>query len=235
MFKKLIAFTMAELILVMTIIGVVAALILPNLSNNVDEKTTIASVRKIYNQLQTAHSGVISQYGPVAYMYPITQTTTQTTQDYAQKLLKNLQVRKECGFDAGCFDINNVSYAGAGNSYYTATLKDGSSIAIMLESGESIKDSIEINYDPDSSYPCSFGKIYIDIDGLNKGYDREDYDIFSFVIDENEIKPEGLSIYTPGKVNVNVAYTTAWVIKAGNMDYLRCLDELDWDSKKTCK
>ncbi len=233
MFKRLIAFTMAELLLVMTILGVVAVLVVPNLGNSVDERKTVTSLRKIYSELQAANSAVIAQYGQLTYMYSATQSSNQTTKDYAQKLLNNLQVKKECGFDDGCFDIGNVAHPGD-NSYYTAILKDGSSIAITVDSGAELKN-FETYYDESSSYHNKLGYIYIDVDGLNKGYDREDYDIFSFIIDINDIKPEGLSLYAPGKVSVYAAYTAAWVIKAGNMDYLRCMDALDWDEKRTCK
>ena len=30
-------------------------------------------------------------------------------------------------------------------------------------------------------------------------------------------------------------YATAWIIRNGNMDYLKCPDELNWDTKTSCK
>ena len=91
MFKKLIGFTLAELILVMAIIGTVAALVLPNLNNNVNEKQTVSKLRKDYVELQTAYAGVISEYGPVENWYTKNDTDEYTTELFAQRFFKHLQ------------------------------------------------------------------------------------------------------------------------------------------------
>ena len=49
--KKAFAFTLAETLIVMGIIGVVAALTIPNLNSSTADKEKIAKVKKIYSNL----------------------------------------------------------------------------------------------------------------------------------------------------------------------------------------
>ena len=46
--KKFLAFTLAETLIVMGIIGIVSALTLPNLNSSTGEKEKVAKVKKIY-------------------------------------------------------------------------------------------------------------------------------------------------------------------------------------------
>lgn len=54
MFNKLKAFTMAEVLLVLGIIGVVAAITIPNLKDSADEQVYVAKAGKIYSEMETA-------------------------------------------------------------------------------------------------------------------------------------------------------------------------------------
>lgn len=233
MFKKLIGFTLAELILVMAIIGTVAALVLPNLNNNVNEKQTVSKLRKDYVELQTAYAGVISEYGPVENWYTKNDTDEYTTELFAQRFFKHLQTKKVCGFDDGCFEVDNIASTDY-EKFYSAVLKDGTAISVALDAGKEILSKVDSKED-DTSYLVNLGSIYVDIDSKDKGYNRADFDMFEFIIDIDDIKPKGYQLYNKNIPSAVLNYTTAWVIKAGNMDYLRCLDELDWDTKKTCK
>ena len=52
--KKILAFTLAETLIVMGIIGIVSALTLPNLNSSTGEKEKIAKVKKIYQNVNDA-------------------------------------------------------------------------------------------------------------------------------------------------------------------------------------
>ena len=71
---KKIAFTLAEVLLTLTIVGVVSALTVPNIMSAVDEKELQAQAKKAYNTLQTAVNMVYA-------------TTRRTPEDVTQTKL----------------------------------------------------------------------------------------------------------------------------------------------------
>lgn len=58
-------FTLAEVLITLSIIGVVAAMTLPTLITNVQEKTTVSKVKKFYNTVENAYQRMIQDYGTI--------------------------------------------------------------------------------------------------------------------------------------------------------------------------
>ena len=96
------------------------------------------------------------------------------------------------------------------------------------------------NHYPNMKY---YGAVYVDIDGPNKGKNTIGYDMFDFSITDQGIFPSNTQYNIEDYRGEdgpcgNVAhdyYCTAWVIINGNMDYLKCYDELTWNGKTSCK
>ena len=63
--RKVLAFTLAETLIVMGIIGVVAALTIPNLNSSTGDKEKVVKVKKIYSNLNDAIGRAQAVYGPV--------------------------------------------------------------------------------------------------------------------------------------------------------------------------
>lgn len=63
--KKVRAFTLAEVLITLGIIGVVAALTLPTLMTKIQEQSTVGKLRKSYNSIENAYQRMISDYGPL--------------------------------------------------------------------------------------------------------------------------------------------------------------------------
>ena len=65
--KKLttIAFTLAETLIVIGILGVVAALTLPNLNHAMGDKEKVTRVQKAYSEMSEAVDRAIAVYGPI--------------------------------------------------------------------------------------------------------------------------------------------------------------------------
>ena len=59
-----IAFTLAETLVVMGIIGVVAALTIPNLNQSTGDGEKVAKVKKVYANLEDAFVRATAVYGP---------------------------------------------------------------------------------------------------------------------------------------------------------------------------
>ena len=65
-FRKALAFTLAEVLVVLGIIGVVSALTLPNLNQNTSEKEKVVKLKKVYSELNDAVGRAVVEYGPVS-------------------------------------------------------------------------------------------------------------------------------------------------------------------------
>lgn len=197
MFKK--AFTMAEVLTVIAIIGVVAALTLPNLTNNTEQERTVAQVRKVYNELNDAFSQSVVKYGN-------SEDWRVDNDEKLERYVEFLELSR----------TSNVSFPYAsynGNDYSKFELKDGTLL--------SIKDN----------------NIYIATNGLN-GATLGEY-IFGFYVDSEagKIYPLGYKNdrNDSGKFTASGIYSTNWVIANGNLDYLKCSANLNWNNKLTCK
>jgi len=222
----------------MGIIGVVAALTLPNLNSSTGNKEKVAKVKKIYQNLNDAMGRATAVYGPYDEWFINDTTPEQKHKRVAERLTEFMKLSKNCGFSANgeCFvkniknNKNGESSDVASQNYYKAVLADGTGILI----------------------DCANGSIFIDIDGVNKGSNKASKDIFAFYIDSNtgEIIPEGdyyntnSSVFSCGCLSNGATACTSWVIMNENMDYLKadnsgkCPDGktiLDGVTNTTCK
>ena len=212
--KKIFGFTLAETLIVMGIIGVVAALTLPNLNNSTGDKEKVAKVKKIYSNLQDAFGRVTAVYGPIKDWHKF-DGSDMGAKKLGGRLADFLKYSKYCDPDVvgDCPSINNMSHS---TRFITA---DGTLIEI---------------YD---------GQIWIDIDGKQKGKNSAGKDIFSFEFTTGDVVPLGLSPGAKATSNCGY-YCTQWVIDNENMDYLKadstgkCPDGktiLDGTTNITCK
>lgn len=223
-FKK--AFTMAEVLMVLAVIGIVAAMTLPKISDNVDEQALVAGTKKAYSDLQIAYDAMVARYGePDGWLNGLDSPKK------ASELLKNrlkefLDVELDCGDSA-----SNCMPESYNNTYYLK-LKSGMGLAIDSDNVVDLScDSSIYKY-----YPCAYGSILVDVNGPEKAPNQDGYDVFSFVLSGNGVEPDGLStgngvyLYDGSRIGTN----TAWVIKAGNLDYNKCFYDLSWERKRSC-
>lgn len=219
--KKFIAFTLAEVLIVLGIIGVAAALTLPTLNDDVEDKKVVAKLRKIYPELDGIYESIVQTYGkPYEWSVPSGQTPASMMQQYFEEMGG---VTKSCGTGTGCFSGTIDS----NNNYRKFLMKDGSSVGITIDSSD---DLAKVDPQDDENY-CrgQVGHILVDVNGP-KGENSYGYDVFKFELCSNGVKAGGERNHY---VDSGSEYNTAWVIDAGNRDYLRCND-LSWDSKRTC-
>ena len=214
-FKKAFAFTLAETLIVMGIIGVVAALTIPNLNSSTADKEKVAKVKKIYSNLNDALGRAQSVYGPVNEWFVNDTTETAQVTRFGERVTEFMKVSKNCGVatNQGRFSIKNVRFIDgqdAGGSVdtrpslYKIILADGTAVAMKNTSFQ------------------------VDIDGPNKGQNQLGTDIFLFRNGDDGIvtpfAPDNFSEYLDGSKNSimkNGNKASAWVINYDNMDYLK--------------
>ena len=201
------AFTLAETLIVMGIIGVVAALTLPNLNSSTGDKEKVVKVKKIYQNLNDVMGRAVAVYGPVEDWFVNDLNSTAQTTRAGERLTEFMKLSKNCKMTEGCYtgDSDTIS------DFYKVILSDGT--------GLGLRNLSNVIY------------FYIDIDGINKGKNSEGYDRFTFCTSNDSVVPVGDVEYPYQKGESTIyglcgnsgtkAGCTRWVIDFGNMDYLK--------------
>ncbi|MBR1681380.1 type II secretion system protein [bacterium] len=245
------AFTLAETLIVMGIIGVVAALTLPNLNSSTGDKEKVAKLQKIYSNLSDALGRAEAVYGPVAEWCPSCPSEENASKKFGERILDFIKTSKICNSS----NINTCFGAYEGNrdeqysfEYWVQNWQpafifaDGSSAVIYLYKQPSNLSGQGAGDVPEKQV---LGWFFIDLDGNNKGKHMGGIDIFQFLITTKGIVPVGGENYVD-QFNPNGGadfLATDWVIRTGNMDYLKvksgkCPDGktvLNLTTNTTCK
>lgn len=237
---KLLAFTLAETLIVMGIIGVVAALTIPNLNSSTADKEKVAKLKKVYSNLNDAIGRTEAVYGNMSewrWSDSNGPASSNDAQMFAERIGDFLKISKTCGLalGAGCLsrtakNLNGTNWIGSYQptdnvtGLYKYILADGSSLAISA-----------------TSY---WLQIFVDIDGPNKGSSTAGKDLFDFWIFSPNSSSLGSQLAStkswqlltdsPGGGNTMLIDKTdlssnfssgrglaTWVLQTDNMDYLK--------------
>jgi len=232
-FEKTLAFTLAETLIVMGIIGVVAALTLPNLNSSTGDKEKVAKVKKIYQNLNDAFGRAEAVYGPLN-TWCVGYSGDCNARSF-DRILEFLKTSKKCDSVTSCSikfseNVSSTTYSTA------AVLADGTAIG-WYYSGSGI------------------GSVVVDIDGIKKGKNRQGYDVFLFFVNHEKgvyvgaISRDSIgdNEYVYGGIGSDYFQddlAAAWIINFDNMDYLKTSDgttcpdgktKLTFGGNHTCK
>ncbi len=246
-FKYKSGFTLAEVLITLAIIGVVAAMTIPSLVQKYNERVKVTQLKKVYSVLSNAYNLSVVEYG-TPENWGVSVTTNEvddegniTVTDYsgmekmAEILAKYMKVDKWC-------EVGKICYP------YKVMSLDGNSV---ISTGTTPVKAKTAFYLQDGTY-MSMGYIN-DIDAYGKYADvlaclpvagdkdrRRGKDCFYFHITAKGILPSGYrGDYTPFNPNCSKLQDkygfgcTAWVLENENFDYLKC-DDLDWGTKTKC-
>jgi prepilin-type N-terminal cleavage/methylation domain-containing protein len=132
-------FTLAEVLITLAIIGVVAALTIPSVVRNYQKQQYYTGFMKAYNSLSRAFNSSIAQNGPVATWNIPTQDNEDFENFINDYFVPYLKIQKKCiGTNNECFAQNYLSLDGS-TSFITKPndykckyiLTDGFSISFM--------------------------------------------------------------------------------------------------------
>ena len=245
-FKKA-AFTLAEVLITLGIIGVVAAMTIPTLIANYQEKQIVSQLSKAFQTLSNAYQMMQIEYGPVSTW---SLRNTQVVDDdgnitydrysqnlVAERLKKYLRVEKEC--EVGKICDNRTEYNLAGTK-----ISDPAPLEADGEPGFWLADGTFVNVGWYADYTKTVD-IAVILPGAKNilGKTR-----FFFWMTDKGIIPEGLPDVSYGTNTFDLSCRTdgsvtdrgkgracaAWVIHNKNLDYLHCREELSWDGKHSC-
>ena len=228
------AFTLAEVLITLGIIGVVAAMTMPSLITAKQEKATISTIKKNYSIFANALLMAQNDNGEL-YTWGITKDADGLNL-VSSNLKPYLKIIEDCGVGekSDCAPGVNGKFKDlAGNKrnesfssddYYTFRLNDGTAVALLIADACNNLDTNCVEFYIDTNgkkYPNTLGK-----------------DIFYFAgYGSGKLIPAGLghSSSEAGWAAREGWYATAWAMYKENLDYLRCPDKLEWNGKSTCK
>ena len=230
-----VAFTLAEVLITLGIIGVVAAITIPTIVNHYKEKVTITKLKKLNSTFQNAFNlmrqeefggGDASEWGDIS------------RDEFVQVYTKYLSVAQVCtqkDIQKCFYNTNYANLNGEQNQLYVSSysgfiLNDGAPVAVGW-SGANSEYTISTG---------NYGQIFVDINGKNPP-NILGRDVFSFIIRKDAViargtiningsNPNYLSTQYDKQGYCNKNYTgighnglgcTAWVIYQENFDYLK--------------
>ncbi len=213
--RKRAAFTLAEVLITLGIIGVVATMTIPVLINKYQEQVTVNKVKKFYSMINQALLMSIKDNGY------IDEWQYSNVTEFADYLKPYLKIIKDCGTQSGCLSIGKKIYlSGNGTTqsydsgnYYRMILADNSYMWFR----KSFNNNSCIDSDGGWSNIC--GLIFIDING-NKKPNTFGKDTFVFYIQKSAIITSNQNAYKCDAQNSFGYACASYILTNGNMDYL---------------
>lgn len=237
------AFTLAEVLITLGIIGIVAAMTMPMLLANTREKEMVSKLKKAYTNVSQAFQRAIVENNTPNYWNLGEEGDPAGAISLQDKLSEYFMVSKDCQTDGGCWPNTEITKLdgtsiglnlGTDTSFATFRIADGTLYAFRVLSADCDADLGDMG-----ALKKVCAEMYVDVNG-ERNPNRMGYDVFKFYIVKNGIYPAGLSNDTTTSFEDECLRMgsglgcAAWVIDRANMDYLHCSD-IGWDGKASCK
>ena len=216
--KKIIyAFTLAEVLVVLVVVGVVSGLAIPSLVKNLKNKDAVVRLKKTYSILSQATKQIILEEGSVINWV----TSSENIYNLYKKHLRNV---KECKQEEGCWGQGTLAYLDKSGTtnwnntlHRTLILADGVQVMFSDSNYSSTCTKSETNRWQGSINYCN--AIQVDVNGEKKP-NIVGRDIFSFVLKKDGLYPAGCD-YTDSCNTVSTAgYGCACrVLREGAINY----------------
>lgn len=216
------AFTLAEVLITLGIIGVVASLTMPSLNQKLQDQRNMSALKKGYSVLQQATNLAISEHEGPEYWGMVDNSVESVTNVY-NYYKPYFNMMRECQNKPGCWGYptkflnGSVYWANHNTSWYqyAFTLADGMNVLIDIYPASSIRGDFGIDVD----YDCAVFFIDVNADKLPNQIGR---DIFAFVVTERGMQPAGINNMTNCTANSTGYQCASKIIKDGwTIKYLK--------------
>lgn len=225
-------FSLAEALITIGIIGMLATMVYQVLSGNIKDKVTTARLKKTYSSLQQALLKAVAENGPVDSWGISMEPGYGGEKILLKNIGKHLNTIKVCEDGTGCYPNRTYKNIDGTNYVNWNILSDRS--AVILADGTMVM----FNTSSAGEY-SDYGQIYVDINGA-KPPNQVGVDFFYFYIFQNTLIPSGAparfgtQFFIDHCLKDSGFACAAWVVYNGNLDYLYCAD-LTWENKHYCK
>lgn len=223
--NKLSAFTLAEVLITLMVIGILAVVTIPSILQSYEERESISKLRKVYSVLKQAYQLAEIENGPP-------DTWNLSNSNSLGYIKKYLNIVKECpGNTGGCTYMGYYKWLN-GNDYPHLKTDIDNAVKYVLADGVTMFSlrissscKMEAGKVEGSLYSCA--SFDVDLNG-QKPPNQFGKDLFAFYLTKAGIFPYGGSAIdnyynhnTYCKNTNTEGYSCArWVIERGNMDYL---------------
>lgn len=208
-------FTLAEVLITLGIIGVVASMTLPTLNQKLEDQRNMSSLKKAYSILQQATNLAISEHEGPEYWGMVDDNVESVTNVY-NYFKPYFNMMRECPNQPGCWayptkQLNGNVYWSAHSTawyQYAFTLADGINVLIDIYPVAQITS----NFGIDESMDCAVFWVDINADKLPNQIGR---DIFAFVVTRRGLQPAGLKNTNDCKPSGNGWSCVSQIIRDG--------------------
>ena len=237
-----VAFTLAEVLITLGIIGIVAAMSLHVLMGKYVERERITALKKTYSLLQQAFEIAVVKNG-TPDSWGLSNDADGSVR-LGEILTKEFKVVNNCKTGTGCWPDINYKYLNGKDwinvneyqTFYKIVLVDGTLMRFSASSPD-----CTINNGSSKLLANTCGIIGVDINGFKRP-NTVGVDYFNFWFTKYGIVPYGSQDNTTHafqaqcrdkSIQTGLA-CTSWVLTNENMDYLHCND-LSWSKTKCSK
>ena len=241
------AFTLAEVLITLGIIGIVAAMTIPTLIAKYSERQTVSQLTKLYSTLTQAYQMLQAEYGQLS-TWGLKNTYTNKVDDdgnpiydtsanqiISQRFKEQLRVARECTEgDNFCYPYAYYNLAGV-------KIKDAGSVDSRADASSKfyIQDGTFISF---GDY-VGVGTIIVILPTRKDATLGKNY--FYFYFNDKGLFPAGTKDATnypfrtcdsnySGSAAIAGQGCAGWVIYNKNMDYMYCREKLSWDGAHSC-
>lgn len=237
-------FTLAETLITLGIIGVVAAIIMPMMAAQHRERQFTTMLRKFNSQTTQSFVKNNAENGE-PFVWALGEANNANGAIELMRLLitSHYKTIENCNADGGCWNDGEILYLdktssglnlGTDTSYATVRIIDGTLIATRILDGR-----CNLSYGTSKGLNRVCAEILVDLNG-KKAPNQLGYDTFKFYVTAFGFFPAGERSDTTTSFeshclnNQDGTGCTGWVIQNANMDYLHCSD-IGWQTKTSCK
>ncbi len=186
------AFTLAEVLITLGIIGTVAAMTIPTIVKNIDDFQYKSALKKNYSILSGVYSSI--QQENSTFQDGLTECTSVDKHTCFKNILKtHLRYAKECDSAATlgvCFP--QVIYQMNGNVAPESDFHGGEAAGLILSDGTMVQIWLDgaICPEPRGSISGECGWVTIDVNGFKKP-NQWGKDIYNFMFYKDKLRPTG--------------------------------------------
>ena len=206
-------FTLAEVLITLVIVCVIASMTIPTLMKNTNKQEYVSRLKKTYSSLSQATNKIIAEQGNPKADIGGWATSGEAVFNMYKKYLSNAKV---CSAGTTCSNKSYLQFNGNSHKWFDNTrnvliLPDGTLFSISNDNASTSCSTSSAG----STNICL--AMFVDING-EKGPNFVGRDAFAFVLKENGLFPMGCD------TNVGCAGTAGWgcackVIRENAMNY----------------